>query len=156
MRVYRGCRPQFVNTALDGIGAVRVPGRWHPKGVAIGYAAQHASLSVLEILVHLERSAAPADWRMLSFEIPDDAIDVLPEPEWPDGWKSLHYRPEVQAAGEAFVRRGKHLAMLVPSAIVPGERNILINPNHSRFAEIKRVEDIPLVWDARLFSQSCI
>ena len=47
-----------------------------------------------------------------------------------------------------------HLAMLVPSAVLPAESNILINPRHARFGEIQIGDAETHPFDRRLFGQS--
>lgn len=67
------------------------------------------------------------------------------------GWSELPYSDAVRLIGDAFIREGQHLALRVPSAVARGEWNILINPAHHRFAEIRQVADAPLALDPRLF-----
>lgn len=151
MRVFRIAKPEHVHSALHGQGAALAPGRWNSRGVRVGYAATSVSLAMLEVLVHMSRENVPQGLRILTFEVPDDAIQVLPEDQWPIGWDALAYSETVRSVGDAFVAGLGSLALLVPSAIARGEKNVLINPAHPRFGEIARVANEPLAMDPRLF-----
>lgn len=149
MRVFRISAPQFVAVALSGEGAARAGGRWNSVGVRLAYTASSVSLAMLEMLVHVDREDVPVNRRLLSYDIPDDSITKLER--LPQDWINLPYSPEVRAVGDAWVERQSSLALLVPSAVARHESNILINPSHTRFAEIKLLQDEPLALDARLF-----
>jgi len=52
--------------------------------------------------------------------------------------------------GAAFLRSARALGLIVPSAIVPEARNIMLNPLHPRFAEARFALARPFVFDQRL------
>jgi RES domain-containing protein len=149
MRVYRISKPAYVGTALSGQGAAYYPGRWNSQGVRIGYTAGSVALAMLELLVHVDKEDVPTDLRLLSYEVPDDAVKDL-EP-LPDGWSELPYSSAVRAAGDQWVAAADSLALRVPSAVARHETNTLINPAHPRFKEAALVADEPLALDPRLF-----
>jgi RES domain-containing protein len=151
MLVYRISKPEYIATALLGNGSAVAPGRWNSVGVRLAYVATSVSLAMLEILVHVNREDVPEGRRLLTYDLPDDAIHELPQDQWPDGWRQLPYDDAVRAVGDAFVREGRHLAIRVPSAVARGEFNILINPAHSRFGEIVLRSADELALDPRLF-----
>ncbi len=107
------------------------------------YTAASPSLAVLEVLVHLDLppELIPNDYRMLTIDIPEDApIEALEvEPA------------SAVAEGDAFLARRRALALLVPSVVVPQERNALINPLHPDAARIRMVANEPYRFDPRLF-----
>lgn len=151
MRVFRISKPEYVATSLLGNGSALAPGRWNSKGVRLAYAATSVSLAMLEVLVHVNREDVPKGLRMLAYDVPDDGIVVLPEAQWPKGWNQLPYSDAVRTTGDRFIREGRELALQVPSAVARGEFNLLINPMHPRFAEIKLLDNGELAMDARLF-----
>ena len=151
MRVYRISRPEYVATALLGNGAALAPGRWNSRGVRLAYTASSVSLAMLEILVHVNREDVPEGRRMLAYEIPDAALAELPPNRWPRGWDKLPYSDAVRRVGEGFVRDGRQLALRVPSAVARGEFNVLVNPAHPQFGQIRLLADDPLALDPRLF-----
>jgi RES domain-containing protein len=115
------------------------------------YASERLSLAVLEVLVHVEPNTVPPDLMSYEIEIPDNLRtttipnDVLP-PEWQD--KPSH--PASRALGDAWLARGDTVALRVPSAIVPGEMNVLINPRHQDARVIIVVRMLPFQFDLRL------
>ena len=151
MRVYRISRPEYVATALLGNGAALAPGRWNSRGVRLAYTASSGSLAMLEILVHVNREDVPDGRRMLAYEIPDAALAELPPNRWPRGWDKLPYSDAVRRVGDGFVRDGRQLALRVPSAVARGEFNVLVNPAHPQFGQIRLLADDPLALDPRLF-----
>ena len=149
MRVWRITAARFADHALSGYGAAQAGGRWNSRGTALAYTADAVALAMLELLVHVDRADVPAGLRLLAFDVPDDAIaEVDPLPA---GWSSFPYAAAVQQAGDAWVRGGRSLALRVPSAVARGHANLLVNPAHARFAELRRVSNEPLALDARLF-----
>jgi len=141
--VHRLCRAPF--TALDGEGARLWGGRWNSPGWPVIYTAASPSLAVLEVLVHLDLppELIPDDYRLLSIGIPDEAP-----------LERLEAAPVEQAAcvaaGDAFLTRGAAFALLVPSVIVPQERNALINVRHPAIASMRLIDDAPFRLDSRL------
>jgi RES domain-containing protein len=113
------------------------------------YTASSRALAVLEMLVHVTRETAPLHALLFPIEIPDDLIAAIPE--LPHGWNSHPEGRETQLIGDQWVAEERSPAMFVPSAIIPAERNILINPNHERFGEIRVGEAEPHAFDRRLF-----
>lgn len=49
------------------------------------------------------------------------------------------------------VNAGVHLGMIVPSAIMPEARNIVINPNHKVFTDVQMTIVRPFEFDSRLY-----
>lgn len=149
MRVYRISKPAHVATSLSGLGSAAYPGRWNSQGVRLAYTAGSSALAMLELLVHLDKEDVPAGLRLLSFALPDDAVDTL-DP-LPPGWDRLPYATAVRAAGDAWIASTASLALRVPSAVAHDESNLLVNPAHPRFAEVRLLDDRPLALDPRLF-----
>jgi RES domain-containing protein len=145
LRIYR------LGTALhpvwDGAGAGRFGGRWNPVGAPVIYAASTLALAMLERLV--QRSSL-AGTLLVEAEVPDDMAwdDLLTTP--PEGWRAIG-SPQAMAAGAAWLAAGRTALLRVPSAVVPREANVLLNPGHADFARLRVSAPEPLEWDARLF-----
>jgi len=141
--VYRLAKAAF--TALDGEGARLFGGRWNSPGRPMIYTAASPSLAVLEVLVHLDLpiDLMPDDYRLLAIDIPDDVPIERLDPAPADAEACL-------AAGDAFLTRGAALALLVPSVVVPQERNALINVRHAVMGAVRLVGDEPFRFDRRL------
>ena len=105
---------------------------------------------MLEMLVHIDKEDVPTGQRLLSFDIPDDAIDDLAT--LPVGWDQLPHGAAVRAIGDDWITAGSSLALRVPSAVARHETNVLVNPAHPRMGDILQVADEDLVLDPRLFA----
>ncbi|MGH8802772.1 MAG: RES family NAD+ phosphorylase [Casimicrobiaceae bacterium] len=149
MQVFRITDRRYANHPLDGIGASLAGARWNSRGVRMGYAGGSRALVLLELLVHVSRGSVPASHVIVPIEIPGDAV-ATPE-VLPAGWDRLPYDIRVQSFGDAWIRSGASLGLRVPSAIVKAEWNVLINPAHPRFVDIRIGAAESLVWDQRLF-----
>ncbi len=153
MRVFRISKPEFVARALSGEGAAKNPGRWNSIGRPVAYTAGSAALAMLEMLVHVDRRMVPAGRRLLTFDLPEAVIESLDG--LPTGWDRLPYSPGVRAVGDRWLASGVSLALRVPSAVVREEFNLLINPAHPHFGQVRLVDDLPLELDSRLFESGC-
>lgn len=149
MRGWRIVRPAYAANPLSGAGAARWGNRWNSTGVRIGYAATSRPLAVLEMLVHVSRENMPLDTVLVPLEIPDDLVTELAD--WPDGWNDFPYSVSSRRVGDRWIEQAPALAMLVPSAVLPSERNILINPAHEHFRKIQIGDPEPDAMDKRLF-----
>ena len=150
MRVYRLIRAPWVDQALTGEGARRYGSRWNPKGVPMVYAASTLSLAALETLVHFTVRTAPLDYIALTIRVPDDAVARLPEKELPPDWNATPAPAACQALGARWVREAKSLGLAVPSAVIPSEHNVLLNPGHPDFGKVAIENREPFAFDSRL------
>jgi len=143
VRLWRLARRPFV--AIDGEGARLYGGRWNQPGLAVVYCAINLSLAVLEVLVHLdvELREFPSDYVKIPIEIPRsvklDRIDRLP--------KDLADTIEI---GSRWFQAAKTVGLLVPSIVVPEERNLLLNPSHRDFPRLQVRDARPFRFDPRL------
>ena len=147
--VWRITTVRFAQTAFNGDGARLYGGRWNPKGREVVYTAESQSLALLELMVQDDPLRAhyvliPAQ---LPAELPETRIDV---DQLPDDWRTIDARDVLQALGLAWLEGGQTAVLNVPSAVVPAERNLLINPRHPDFSRIVIGEAQSLQTDTRL------
>lgn len=84
-------------------------------------------------------------------DVPDDVrVDEIAESALPPRWFRSPAPPDLQAIGDAWVRRGEAVALLVPSAIARIEKNAVLNPHHASFARLAIGEFRDLPVDERL------
>lgn len=151
MRVWRLCRQPFAATALEGVGGLYASGRWHRRGRPIVYAASSAALAALEMLVHVDPLDAPDDLRLLTIELPDDlGIERVDAADLPAHWTAVPAPDELAALGADWLMSRRSVALSVPSAVIPIERNLLLNPRHPDIARVRVVDDAPFTFDPRL------
>jgi RES domain-containing protein len=150
LRVYR-----FVSTRFpDGLsceGARRYGGRWNSKGVAVLYCSSSESLAMLELRVHSPHPHPRTRWRF-SLEVPEDALASIEAEELPRGWNSLPPGPASKRIGDAWVASNSTLGLLVPSVVASDEQNVVLNPSHPRFPEVRVLTKRRIVLDKRLYS----
>lgn len=148
MQLYRIARSLYA-TDMSGTGARLYGGRWNNIGRSMVYTASSRSLAVLEVLVHLPPTIIPDDFRLITFEAPDDVF----EPDvntFPPNWYTYPEPDILKRTGDYFLMQNQHLLMKVPSAIVKQEYNYLVNPAHAKAGKIKVVSNVPFTFDERL------
>jgi RES domain-containing protein len=69
----------------------------------------------------------------------------------PEAWRKLPFPRELWAIGERWLESGSSACLLVPSAVVPEEFNLLINPAHSDFNHLQFGEPAKFEFDARMW-----
>jgi RES domain-containing protein len=150
VKAWRVCKKARAATALDGEGARRNGGRWNHKGVPIVYCASTLALAMLEILVHLDSDELPDDYVSIELELPDDGAEILAVGALPASWRKTPGPAALQDIGDEWAKSGRSLALHVPSAIVPEEWNVLLNPKHADVVKIVQQPPRPLTFDPRL------
>ncbi len=151
MIVYRLSKSRYAKD-LSGKGAEKSGGRWNSKGTALIYTSGSRALCTTEIAVHTPLGNIPIDYELISIEIPDKIIvQALKEPELPHDWKTFPHPYSTQKIGDKFVLSGKFMVIKVPSVVVQGEFNYLINPNRKDIKNIKIKSIESFHFDERLF-----
>jgi RES domain-containing protein len=151
MRVWRICRKAHAAAGLAGIGGLHVSGRWHHRGRPIVYASSTASLAALEVLVHVDPANAPSDLTLLAIDVPDDvAVETCDPTRLTPRWQAFPGPVELQDFGSTWLAEVRTAVLAVPSAVLPVERNLLLNPAHPHAARFRIVGEQPFSFDPRL------
>lgn len=151
MIVFRLSKSKYAHD-LSGRGAERSGARWNSKGVPMLYTGASRALCTAEIAVHTPLGNIPEDYMIVTLELPEDAaLTEISMSQLPADWKSIPHTHSTQRMGDHFVVNGKHLVMKVPSVVVQGDYNFLLNPLHRDFNRIKILEVAPFSFDERLF-----
>jgi RES domain-containing protein len=138
---------------LRGRGGELADGRWHTRGRPIVYGALTASLAALEVRVHLDLpfDLLPDDYVLMRIAAPDDmAVRTIEPEELPENWRARNSQT-CRAIGDAWLARPASALLLVPSAIIPFEQNVLINPLHSDSARLTVTGITLFTWDSRFW-----
>lgn len=152
LTVFRLVKARRAAHAFDGEGARRFGGRFNSRGVALVYTATHLSLAALELLVHLDPGDAPDDLVSIAAHLPARLkIQHLEVGDLPADWRSYPAPERLRELGAEWVRAGETAALAVPSAVVPREENILLNPAHPAFAGIEVEAPEPFSFDPRMW-----
>jgi RES domain-containing protein len=147
--VWRLCKRR--HAALDGEGARLAGGRWNSRGTAVVYASDSLSLAALELLVHCDPALLPDDLVAIAIEIPDGlAIHRVEVADLPQSWRRHPAPASLARMGDLWARDTVSAVLSVPSAVVPGERNVLLNPRHPNFRRLRVGRPEGFALDARL------
>lgn len=152
MKVFRLTRAKYAET-LSGKRASLFGNRWNSKGVEMIYTSESRALAMAELLVHLTLNQIPKDYKMLCIEIPGIVkITTIARKNFPKSWSKFPHNNHTQRIGDEFIIKNEFCLLKVPSAIVYGDFNYLINPYHKDFRKINitSVSEFPI--DKRLKS----
>lgn len=151
MLVYRIAKMKERAIDLSGKGAFLYGGRWNSEGVFMLYTSTHASLAMLEVLVHADESEIPPQLFISQIEILEVApIYQFPEEELPKNWREPD-NLSLKKLGDRLMREKKYLGFQVQSAVLPSEYNILLNPLFPGYTDLVRIRRIDkLETDPRL------
>lgn len=147
MTIYRLTTGNFADD-ISGQGAKIYGGRWNPVGIGVVYMSEFISLSILEILVRVDKFSSPDTYTLLSIQIPEDSVATIELKKLRQSWQNhIEY---TRSIGDEFLKANQTLVLKVPSAIVPQEHNFLINPLHKDFKKVKIIDSELLELDKRL------
>jgi RES domain-containing protein len=145
--VWRITTARFARHGLQRRRRAALRGRWNPKGCEVVYTAESQSLALLELMVQDDPLRAhyiliPAH---LPSGLPETRIDAE---QLPGDWRTIGARDVLHAIGQAWLQDMQTAVLSVPSAVVPAERNYLLNPATrispaSRSASPNRCKPIP-------------
>lgn len=149
MEVFRICSTKWANR----LTASGLASRWNSNGFFVIYAAQNSSLACLENLVHRNGFGFDADFSLVTIFI-DDAVstnEILIE-NLPLKWNGKDEKSHLlcRPIGDNWLKSQDYCLLTVPSAIIQNEKNILINPNHFDFKNVKIQSIEPFSFDKRL------
>lgn len=134
---------------LRGIGGLKAAGRWHNRGHPVVYLAESQPGALLEVLVHIEVTRLedlPTHYTLLKVV---GATSVTDCPAMPDDWVDT---PAVtRRVGDEWLSKGGTALLRVPSAIIPGVWNLLLNPLHPEASGFRIEEAMRVPFDRRLF-----
>lgn len=134
-----------------GKGAELYGGRWNSEAVPVVYTSSTLALAALEYLAHVDLEDVPDDLVAMSIEVPDDAErETVTVAGLPADWARVPDHAACAALGDDWVGRGAALVLRLPSAVVPEELNVLINPAHRRAADVAVASTRPFAFDPRL------
>jgi len=150
VRVWRICSKR--RRAFDGEGARRYGGRWNHPGTRLIYTAGSLSLAALELFVHVDIDIVPGDLVSIPADIPDGlAIDAVEIEKLPRDWRRFPAPDALKNIGTTWVAEGRTAVLAVPSAVIPEERNYLLNPAHPDFKRIRIHKSKPFQFDPRMW-----
>lgn len=150
MLVWRICSRK--HRRLDGEGARRYGGRWNHTGTSIVYTSGSLSLAVLELFVHVDINTAPGDLVAIQVDIPDTlTIETVKIESLPRDWRRYPGPEALKNIGTTWASTISTAILAVPSAVIPEERNYLLNPAHRHFKRIRIRKPVAFRFDPRMW-----
>lgn len=149
MDVYRIVAGPYADD-LGGTGAKLVGGRWNRPSTPLLYTSGSRALATLEVVVHMPVFSVPKAYYVLTIRIPADSLQTVPAEQLPVGWDQLQPPDALKDITENWLTDGRFLLLKVPSAIVTGDYNYLINPAHPRATDVRTTDNQPYSFDPRL------
>jgi len=148
-QAFRIVREKFAAKAFTGEGAALTGGRWNSPGTRMVYTSATASLAALETLVHLN-PAMRFNYLLFTIEFDEHLIEKVPDANLPGNWREEPPPPATKRLGDARVRAASSAVLELPSVIIPGETNYLLNTCHPDFKSITIGNPEPFAFDLRL------
>ena len=102
------------------------------------------------MLVHVTRDTIPENLLILPFNVPDNLVQEAGG--LPRDWNALPYSASARRFGDRWAAERRSAALLVPSVVLPGERNLLINPMHPDYPKIAALAAEQFQFDRRLLT----
>jgi RES domain-containing protein len=153
MRVWRISKARFAESGLSGEGARLFDGRWNFEGIPMIYTSFSLALSAIEFFVHLDPSDAPDDLVSMKADLYAELrMERIGVGQLPPNWRKVDNN-YLQKLGSDWAKSKSSVALVVPSAVVEEEWNVLLNPRHSDFAAIAIEPAKPFRYDERMFKR---
>ncbi|MCS4510648.1 RES family NAD+ phosphorylase [Xylophilus ampelinus] len=145
--------PDYTADDMRERGAETTGGRWNRAGMPVVYAATNIALATLETIVHFNTADLPLNRVLVRLDVPEKlwaARKILALDAAPVGWNVFPAGRVSLDLGDAWLRSAASVLMEVPSAIVPEESNVLVNPRHPDVAAIAVARTRTFACDPRL------
>jgi RES domain-containing protein len=139
---------------LSGTGAKKVGGRFNSIGKPVVYTASSIALASLEILVHMDKDLIPENLMIVELDLPEGLnIEIIKIADLGKHWNKYPAPKYCQNIGDNWINNSSSVGLQVPSAIIKNDKefNIILNPSHVDFKEVKTSKTEKFTLDPRLF-----
>jgi RES domain-containing protein len=149
VKAWRISKKRYAKNAFDGEGAYRYGGRWNSRGVRVVYLSSSPALAALEVLVNADAQLLLAvPYVAIAVEF-DESLVTRPE-RLPKNWRDDPPPKSAARIGDDWVVSAASLLLEVPSAVIPFERNYLLNPAHPAMGSLRIGKPQAFSFDPRL------
>src|SRR5476651_2203469 len=125
--------------------------RWNPNDVEMIYTASSRSLACLENVVHRSRAELNLIFSIMAIDCPKSIkIKKINRDDLPGNWAEYNEIYHTQNIGKQWITNRQTAILQVPSSIIDGETNYLLNPNHPDFKLISIMKTEPFRFDKRI------
>ena len=147
---WRIIKKKHVKTALTGEGARLYGGRWNNKGKSVIYTSESRALAVAEMLVHLDNSSPLPSYVVLEVQIDETLVQEIDIAALPNNWRAEPPPKRIRSIGDEWIDARASAVLRVPSAVIEGDFNYLLNPTHPDFPKLKFSDAKRFRFDKRL------
>jgi RES domain-containing protein len=152
MRLWRVCNPKY--SPLSANGSAINGARWNPVNCPILYLGENSSLVAWERYVHIEAKGSASGLKLnmafidLTLEMINSISHVMNlDSDW-------HQRQDyTQDIGSKWVTNAESAILRVPSVVIQGQYNYLLNPEHylsKKFLQEVIPTTFPFEYDSRI------
>jgi len=106
------------------------------------------------MLVHLDSSEPLEQYGLIGVDFDPSLIRTVEPSAWPRHWRSDPAPAQLRSIGDDWILRGRPAVLRVPSALVPGEDTLLLNPVHQDFARARIGQPLAFRFDPRLATKT--
>lgn len=127
--------------------------RWNKETEYVIYTASSRSLATLELVVHRASIKPSLSYKIMVVEIniTKAQIEKIELENLPGNWRSIAAYSKLQEIGSQWYAKKTKLLLEIPSAVIPKERNYIINMQHKFFeSKVKLIATEDYFWDDRL------
>jgi len=117
------------------------------------YVSESRALAALEVLAGLRAPSVMPAYVLLPVDIEETFVTVVQVDSLPNGWSSSPPGPATQSIGDEWLVRGASAVLRVPSVVIPGEFNFVLNPAHPDFGALAIGPAEELLFDPRLMAE---
>jgi RES domain-containing protein len=139
---------------LNGYGAFLNGGRWNSKDRFMLYASCSPALALVETLAHFSIHNSPDNYCILMLDVPDYLISEFPKDKLPSDWQVSPSPYSLKKIGDSFLNQQQFVGLKVPSAIIEYDFNLLLNPMHPTFHQIKITQQSTFNLDKRVLKKT--
>jgi RES domain-containing protein len=154
VRFYRIAKEAYISD-MTGTGARIHGGRWNHKGSSVIYVSESRALATTEYLVHAPMSLLPSNLKLATIDVDKKAsVKTIDIKSLPKNWRSSPAPSTLADIGNKWVYQNRSLLLRVPSVVVAGDFNALINPAHPEYKYVKIHSVVDYELDSRLLGMS--
>ncbi|MGS2741426.1 RES family NAD+ phosphorylase [Sinomicrobium sp. M5D2P17] len=126
--------------------------RWNKENEYVIYCAESRALAVLELVVHRNSIMNRATYKLMTITLPDEKkyYEEINPGKLSQNWKSIANYANLQKKGSDWYVKQISLVLKVPSVLVRGEYNYIINTRHPDFDKVILKDTEDYHWDKRL------
>lgn len=126
-------------------------GRWNLEGERVLYTSTSPALAMSETMAHrLGQGFLSAGYSLITFKISDNfSFEEIRRAQLPADWRLYSSYSISQPLGSHWFKKRETLLLRVPSAVVPGDYNVVVNATHPDYGQLKEISREAFPFDQR-------